>query len=74
MYNVHKKKRFALDFRCKLAQAEAFGLGYAWPVVQSVCVPKFSPLGGPVSEILADVTFVTGKRDGICDIAFRAER
>ena len=25
-------------------------------------MPKFSPLGGPVSEILADVTFVTDGR------------
>ena len=62
MCNVQKIKRFALDFRRKLAQAEAFGLGYAWPMVQSVCVPKFSPLGGPVSEILADVTFVSDGR------------
>merc|ERR1712237_79757 len=41
------------------AQAEAFGLGNAWTTVQSICVPKISPLSGPVSEILADVTNVT---------------
>ena len=47
------------------AQTEAFGLRIAWPVVQSVCVPKISPLGGPGSEILANVTFVTdGRTDG----------
>ena len=56
--------RFAPSAKHK-AQTEAFGLRIAWPVVQSVCVPKISPLGGPVSEILADVTFVThGGMDG----------
>ena len=44
------------------AQTEAFGLSKGWPTIQSVCVPKISPLGGPVSEILADVTFVTDGR------------
>ena len=34
-------------------------LSKAWPAVQAVCMPKFSPLGCPVFEILADVTFVT---------------
>ena len=33
-------------------------------MVQSVCVAKFSPLSGPGSEILADVTFVTDGGDG----------
>ena len=50
--------RFAPNSKRK-AQASAFGLGNAWTTVQSICVPKISPLSGPVSEILADVTFVT---------------
>merc|ERR1712208_219670 len=60
--------RFAPNAERK-AQTEAFGLGNAWTTVQSICVPKISPLSGPVSEILADVTFVTdgrtyGRTDG----------
>ena len=50
--------RFAPSAKRK-AQTEAFGLSKAWPMIQSVCVLKFSPPGGPVFEILADVTFVT---------------
>merc|ERR1712237_47994 len=52
---------FAPNAECQ-AQAEAFGPGNAWTTVQSICVPKISPLSGPVSEILADVTFVTDGR------------
>ena len=44
------------------AQAEAFDLGKVWPTGQSLRVPKFSPLGGPVSEILVDVIFVPDGR------------
>ena len=50
--------RFAPNAERK-AQAKAFGLGKAWPTIQSPCMPKISPLSGPVSELLADVTFVT---------------
>ena len=65
--------RFAPSAKHK-AQTEAFGLRIAWPVVQSVCVPKISPLGGPVSEILADVTFVTDARtDGRTHIHINSE-
>ena len=47
------------------AHAEAFGLGKVWPTIQSLCVAKISPLSGPVSEILSDVTFVTdARKDG----------
>merc|ERR1712208_59795 len=53
--------RFAPNAKRK-AQASAFGLGIAWTTVQSICVPKISALSGPVSEILADVTFVTDGR------------
>ena len=53
--------RFAPNAERK-AQAKAFGLGNAWTAVQSICVLKTSPLSGPVSDILADVTFVTDGR------------
>ena len=42
------------------AQAEASGFRIAWPMVRSSYLPKFSFLSGTVSEVLANVTFVTG--------------
>ena len=63
--------RQAQSAKCE-AQAKAFGLSKAWPTVQSICVPKISPLRGLGSKILADVTFVT--EFGISRFAPNAKR
>ena len=47
------------------AQTEAFGLSLTSATHGPQRMPKFSPLGGPVSEILADVTFVTDAHTNI---------
>ena len=56
------EKRMVAFHAKRKAQTEVFGLSKALHMFQSVCVPKFSPLGGAVFEILADVTLVTDER------------